>query len=147
LDQSGDITSLFIKLNKLRSALLFKELKDFELTSPQLFILKELFTEQPLTLGALAKAVDLSNSTVSGIVDRLELKGLIERKRDEGDRRVVWISTTLTCQQMKQKKLEQFHLEFHEEFMQFITPEQLGIMRGLFEKLIVLMENKLEGKA
>jgi DNA-binding MarR family transcriptional regulator len=147
LDQNGDITSLFLKLSKLRSALLFKQLKEFELTSPQLFILMELFSEQPRMLGNLAKAVDLSNSTVSGIIDRLELKGLIERKRDDNDRRVVWISTTITCQKMKQEKLENFHREFQEEFLNILTPEQLGIMREMFKNLIALMEKKLEGKA
>ena len=33
----------------------------------------------------------LSDSTVSGILDRLEQKGIIERKRDKDDRRVVKI--------------------------------------------------------
>jgi MarR family transcriptional regulator, organic hydroperoxide resistance regulator len=147
MDQDSDITSLFQKLNKLRGALLFKQLKEFELTSPQLFILMELFSEHPRTLGNLAKAVDLSNSTVSGIIDRLEMKGLIERKRDENDRRVVWIYTTTTCQLMKQEKLETFHREFREEFLNILTPEQLGIIRELFKKLVALMEKKLEGNA
>jgi DNA-binding MarR family transcriptional regulator len=147
LYERSDITSQFIKLHKLRSALLLKQLKEFELTSPQLLILRELFMNQPMMLSTLAKAVDLSNSTVSGIVDRLELKGLVQRQRDEADRRIVWINTTEKCQQMKQKQLEKFHDDFQKEFLALITEEQHHIMRELFEKIIVLMEKKLEEKA
>jgi DNA-binding MarR family transcriptional regulator len=147
LNGRSDITSQFIKLHKLRSALLFKQLKEFELTSPQLFTLRELFMHQPMMLGTLAKAVDLSNSTVSGIVDRLELKGLVQRQRDEVDRRVVWINTTEKCQQIKQKQLENFHEDFQREFLELITEEQYDIIQGLFENIIVLMETKLEEKA
>jgi DNA-binding MarR family transcriptional regulator len=72
---------------------------------------------------------------------------LVERKRDQADRRIVWISTTETCQQMKQEKLEKFHQEFQNEFVQHITPEQQSVMQELFTKMIVLMEEKLEEKA
>ena len=33
-------------------------------------------------------------STATGVVDRLELHGLVERERDNDDRRVVWIKLT-----------------------------------------------------
>ncbi|CFJ41674.1 transcriptional regulator SlyA [Mycobacterium tuberculosis] len=49
---------------------------------------------EPKTIGQLSKAVDLSYSTVSGIIDRLEREELVERTRDENDRRVVWIQKT-----------------------------------------------------
>jgi hypothetical protein len=48
---------------------------------------------------------------------------------------------------MKQEKLETFHREFREEFLNILTPEQLGIIRELFKKLVALMEKKLEGNA
>ena len=43
-----------------------------------------------LSLGTLSKEIRAHNSTVTGIVDRMEGAGLVERARSEEDRRV-WI--------------------------------------------------------
>lgn len=55
-----------------------------------------------LTLGELGKAkittlsrrMGVSPPTITGIVDRLERNGYVERARDENDRRVVFVSIT-----------------------------------------------------
>ncbi len=50
-------------------------------TVPQLSCLLRIVEGAPLTLKDLAVAVDLSPSTLVGIVDRLEQKGLVRRAR------------------------------------------------------------------
>lgn len=67
---------------------------EYQITSPQLLCLQTLKSDGPLTNTALAKLVHLSPSTVVGILDRLEVKGLITRERSTKDRRVVLIYTT-----------------------------------------------------
>lgn len=64
------------------------------LTGPQLTCLRELARSGELTLGALASAVSLSPATVSGIVDRLERKELVQRRRRRSDRRSVAVGLT-----------------------------------------------------
>lgn len=135
----------FIRLHKLRMSLIYRELQKEELTGPQLFILRELFMKEPRKLGDLAQAVQLSNSTVSGIVDRLERDGLVERKRDEQDRRIVWIGTTNSCQQMKKTKLEDMNREFYAGLEHAFTPEQITACKEVVGKLIEHLEKKLEG--
>ncbi len=66
----------------------------FGVTSPQLVCLVTLGEEGPLSNSALAARVYLSPSTVVGIVDRLEEKGLVRRERSKSDRRVVEVSAT-----------------------------------------------------
>jgi DNA-binding MarR family transcriptional regulator len=52
-------------------------------------------TEQPaLTAGALARAAELNPASVTAMVDQLEARGLVARRRDDQDRRVCWISLT-----------------------------------------------------
>jgi DNA-binding MarR family transcriptional regulator len=46
------------------------------------------------TTTGIAKRVHLSPSTVVGVLDRLEAKGLVERRRGRRDRRVVHVSAT-----------------------------------------------------
>lgn len=65
-----------------------------KITSPQLVCLLTVAAHQPMTGSAIARHVHLSPSTVIGIVDRLEAKGLVRRERDRKDRRLVLISLT-----------------------------------------------------
>jgi DNA-binding MarR family transcriptional regulator len=67
---------------------------EFGVTVPQLTCLLRVVEAGPLTLKALAAEIDLSASTLVGIVDRLELKGLVRRQRSTTDRRQVLISAT-----------------------------------------------------
>lgn len=64
------------------------------LTLPQLLVLQQLQAEQPVTTGTLARKMNLAQATVTSILDRLELKQLIERTRNATDKRKVWIQLT-----------------------------------------------------
>lgn len=71
-------------------------IKEHKITSPQLLCLMNVVESGELTVASIAKRVYLSPSTVVGILDRLEEKGLIERNRSKTDRRVVHVSATKT---------------------------------------------------
>jgi DNA-binding MarR family transcriptional regulator len=64
------------------------------LTGPQLVCLRTIGREDQLPLGQLARAVSLSQATVTGIVDRLVDRGLVKRRRVQSDRRSISISVT-----------------------------------------------------
>ena len=49
-------------------------------------------TQGATTLGELSRELELSHSTVSGIVDRLQAKGIVDRRPNPNDRRYVEIS-------------------------------------------------------
>ena len=63
-------------------------------TVPQLSCLLRVVESGPLTLKDLSASVDLSPSTLVGIVDRLEHKELVRRSRSTQDRRQVLIAAT-----------------------------------------------------
>jgi DNA-binding MarR family transcriptional regulator len=46
---------------------------------------------EPMTPGQLAQATELPSSTTTRVLDRLEAKGLVERRRDADDRRKTWV--------------------------------------------------------
>ena len=55
-------------------------------------VLFALDTEGPLSMRHLAEAMDVSQASATGIVDRMEQRGLVERLRDDADRRVVRVA-------------------------------------------------------
>jgi DNA-binding MarR family transcriptional regulator len=68
------------------------------LTTPQLICLQNLQEQGPLTTGMLAEAVALSPATVTGILDRMERRGLITRERRPEDKRRVLVAVTAAGQ-------------------------------------------------
>jgi DNA-binding MarR family transcriptional regulator len=59
-----------------------------------LHVLTVLEADGPLAMGRLAEALDVSVASATGIVDRMEQRGLVERRDDENDRRVVHVHST-----------------------------------------------------
>ena len=75
----------------VRSRLL---LRAHGMTLPQLAALRAVGRLQPITVGRVAKAIQLSQATASGILDRLEKRGLVRRSRQGCDRRTVTVELT-----------------------------------------------------
>ena len=67
---------------------------EYSVTTPQMICLCALAEEGAMTLTALSRQVDLSVSTVNGIVDRLESKEMVFRQRSGEDRRKVFVDLT-----------------------------------------------------
>ncbi len=66
----------------------------YDITAPQLVTLLSIVNSYSTTIANIAKDVHLSPSTLVGIVDRLERKGLVRRDRSTSDRRQVYITIT-----------------------------------------------------
>src|SRR6476620_7312479 len=67
---------------------------EFELSPPQAMALRQLGPAGPKPMSELALARRCDNSNVTGIVDRLEDRGLVERRPGEDDRRVKMLLIT-----------------------------------------------------
>ena len=66
---------------------------EFELTPPQGHLLHEL-APGPRPMGELAGRLSCDASNVTGLTDRLEARGLVERRPAPGDRRVKVLALT-----------------------------------------------------
>lgn len=64
------------------------------LTASQLWVVKMLDGASPMKVTELARRMYLHPATMVGLLDRLELKGLVQRTRSDKDRRVVHIIIT-----------------------------------------------------
>jgi DNA-binding MarR family transcriptional regulator len=84
-------------LGAIRRALrvpLQSEIARGQLTLPQMAIIQMVVRHEGTSLKELSHAVGLAHSTVSGIIDRLEIKGLLERRPDPADGRMTRIHSS-----------------------------------------------------
>ena len=78
-----------------------KELnKKYSITSAQLNCLLALYENGPLPPSQIAKHMMVKSSTVTGVIDRLEKKGLVTRQRNSPDRRIINIQLTTDGKKM-----------------------------------------------
>jgi DNA-binding MarR family transcriptional regulator len=82
---------------------------EHELSPPQLGALKALDPERPLAMSELAGILGCDNSNVTGIVDRLEYRGLVERRPAEHDRRVKLLALTDDGRDLRASLGERLH--------------------------------------
>jgi DNA-binding MarR family transcriptional regulator len=68
--------------------------KRFGITGPQLIVLREIDNQTGMSAGELAQAVSLGQATLTGILERLENRKLVIRRRSEADRRKVQLRVT-----------------------------------------------------
>jgi MarR family transcriptional regulator, organic hydroperoxide resistance regulator len=82
---------------------------EHELSPPQLGALKALDPKRPVAMSELAGILGCDNSNVTGIVDRLEYRGLVERRPAEHDRRVKLLALTEDGQELRDALAERLH--------------------------------------
>jgi MarR family transcriptional regulator, organic hydroperoxide resistance regulator len=82
---------------------------EYELSPPQLGALKALDPDDPLAMSELAGILGCDNSNVTGIVDRLEHRGLVERRPAAHDRRVKLLALTDEGRALRDALSERLH--------------------------------------
>ncbi len=111
------------------------------LTGPQLVILKEVAGSSEVSVGEVAKAISLSQGTVTDIVERMEKRGLVARRRSEHDRRRVLVSATESGKRLLEKATPLMQESFVEQFNGLPDWEQAMILSSL-QRLVSIMDAK-----
>lgn len=92
LDEAREIVGLFRGLRRHLVQRSRAELARSGLTAAQVSVVSLLGNRDAMTLSELSRELELSHSTVSGIVDRLQGKGVVQRTPHPEDRRYTRIS-------------------------------------------------------
>ncbi|WP_340023144.1 MarR family transcriptional regulator [Paenibacillus sp. FSL K6-1096] len=109
------------------------------LTSDQFLILRLIGAQEKCTSTYLAEAVAVGKSSITAIINRLDEAGMIQRTRDENDRRQVYLTMTergkevyLTSEKQMQEVISPYLFHFDDKDIEhFIV---------MFEKLAFLMQ-------
>jgi len=115
--------------------------KHYGLTAPQLIILQELSHSSQIAIGEIARKISLSQATVTDIIDRLETKDLVQRTKNNLDRRQVMIKITSNGMNIINKGLSLLHKDFLAKFNQLQKWEQHLLLSSV-ERIASMMQTK-----
>lgn len=111
------------------------------ITAPQLMCLRTVIANGPLTATAISREIHVSPSTVVGILDRLEDKGLIRRERGREDRRIVFVTATDAGREVAQQAPSPLQKHLADALNALPELEQATITLSL-ERIVALMEEE-----
>ncbi|HXV76813.1 MAG TPA: MarR family transcriptional regulator [Candidatus Polarisedimenticolaceae bacterium] len=103
----------------------------FNVTGPQLIALQELARLGPVPVGLLARNVHVSHPTMTGILDRLERRGLALRTKDTADRRRITVHVTRIGRELLEAAPSPLQDRFRAEFAKLEEWEQTQMLSTL----------------
>ncbi|MFB9330519.1 MarR family winged helix-turn-helix transcriptional regulator [Paenibacillus aurantiacus] len=90
---SSEFARLWMKISKDWKSHLEDGLSP-ALTEGQLNVLELLLQHQPMKPSDLLAYLTTTPAAITTLLDRMERGGLVARSRDDGDRRIVWVTVT-----------------------------------------------------
>ena len=93
----------------------------------------------PVTAGQLGIITGLTSGAVTGLIDRLEVSGLVQRRVPREDRRRVLISAIPEQMDHVAQQMQQF-IGAHEELLNTFSQEQVALINTYIIKLAALTE-------
>jgi DNA-binding MarR family transcriptional regulator len=106
LTPAHEAQRLFFEIGMDHRGRVGASLSELGLTFSQAHALRLLDPERPLPMSSLAERLFCDASNVTGIADRLEGRGLVERRSAEGDRRVKALTLTPDGVELRDRVLE-----------------------------------------
>lgn len=117
-------------------------LNDFPITLPQFIALQWLNEDGDMTIGELSNKMYLAFSTTTDLVDRMEKNGLVERVRDQKDRRVVQIHLLNKGKEIINEVLEA-RREYLAHILENMNQEEVDQMAISLKKLLKKMDEEV----
>ena len=125
----------FLRFNLISNKKLQDDLEKLDLTPPQFYVLATIGYAGGLPFGEIGEKMMVTVSNLTGIVDRLEQKGVVARQRDAHDRRVIRVRLTEKGSKLYKNTIPLFE----KSISQFFSPldkSQQKELSSLLRKLI-----------
>jgi DNA-binding MarR family transcriptional regulator len=115
--------------------------KQYGLTAPQSLVLRLLIKKGALSSADLSRQMYVTPSNITGIIDRLEKKGLVERIRQQGDRRVALITLTQSGHELGKTIPDPIEKKIVNQLAD-LEPENLQILAMAMNQILNLIDTK-----
>jgi MarR family 2-MHQ and catechol resistance regulon transcriptional repressor len=97
-------------------------------------LLMSIGTKGPLTMSEIARTLQLTLSSVTAVVDKLEKKKFVRRVRTARDRRLVRVELTVAGRKFY-NLVEAAHLTLTDSMLKILDPAEREVFLGLFRKI------------
>lgn len=111
-----------------------EKLARFGLTQPQFFLLTALYEEDDILISALAEKVAMDKSALTGLLDRLERDGLVQREASSQDRRITKVKLTPKSEGLR-RNLTSLYEEINASFLSRLSEEEKRVFEKVLHKL------------
>jgi DNA-binding MarR family transcriptional regulator len=135
-----DLEARLLAIRRKMRQRLEEEYARGEVTGPQRLVMQALVESEGMSLKELSAKVSLAHSTVSGIVDRLEKRGFVNRHVLESDRRITQISVSNAVHEFLEKQAPDLTLHPLLNALRLATKAERIVVRQGLETLERLME-------
>ncbi len=142
-DVTDEICTTINKSSMLHKRMMGKILERFELTYAQYQVLKTIKKHQSLSAKEVLVYLDTDKATLSGVLSRLESKGLIKREKDANDRRLMHITLTAASEALCQQVMD-IETTCAEELTKNVKPRELKNFFSVFERIIENQNDKIK---
>ncbi|HID56696.1 TPA: MarR family transcriptional regulator [Candidatus Poribacteria bacterium] len=140
-DIAGQVMEVFNRIQEAIRARYVRQIAPYKLTVTQFKALQHLHWHgEGLSIGELSGHLGLTSSTVSGIVDRLQRNGWIERRRDPRDRRRVTVKLTPKGEELFKQKPRSTEDFWRETIARLDEEERVSLLK-ILSRLKGVMEN------
>jgi DNA-binding MarR family transcriptional regulator len=115
--------------------------RQFSLTAPQSGVLRSLARSGPVYSAELSRELCVTPSNITGIIDRLERKGLVQRNRKKGDRRVTLIQLTEAGDQLSKGLPDPIESRLISGLAE-LPPKEVKKLDAALERIIDILDAK-----
>ncbi|MEX2528705.1 MAG: MarR family transcriptional regulator [Gemmatimonadota bacterium] len=132
-----DALRLWVILSRAQSAVAEHARADFNrhgLTSAEFGAMEALFHKGPLLLGEVQRKILLSSGGITYVIDRLEQRGLVERRQCPTDRRASYAALTAEGAQLMEEIFPQ-HAAHIQRALSGLSPQEQREASALLRKL------------
>jgi DNA-binding MarR family transcriptional regulator len=136
-----EIALLVRRLVKVISYDSQKVSRQFGLTGPQSVVLGNLLNNGAMSSADLSRIAYVTPSNITGIIDRLENKGLVERVRLKDDRRVALITLTQSGRELSETLPDPIEERFISRIDNMDT-EHIKVLGEAINQLLDMAEKK-----
>lgn len=115
-------------------------------TKNEMFVLMLMYRNSEVNMSQIADYLGVPLNTATGIVTRMENKGMVTRIRSQEDKRVVLLVLT-EAGKGQVKSMVESELFYGQKVLAALTPEEVTLLAKVFDKVIHILqeEKKPEG--
>ena len=140
------VNNLIGKIHRAMRHFFECQIKKYDITPPQFEVLMTLWQEDGLFLSEIGRRLSRDGPTITGIIDRMEKKNLLTRKRSNRDRRIIQVILTNKAIEMKEN-LMKMQRQTSQDITKNLTTADIAMLEKLLQKILQNIDGKILPKS